>query len=229
MAKVASPPRGDTLLSVHWSEQQGVRGPDPSPPLSCPMGSMRNVKNLMRIFCRGGLGSRWWRTRPKPPEPTPLGLCVCVTDRLDSTPPPYPSKSSPDVQQSQEQSMAKVTSPPRGVAPGYFYQRVRFCETDSTKVASGKAHTRPRDCYDIMQTNASSCDGAYTVYVGRVPYSPCEEISVEVYCDMTTDGGGWTVCNETRFSTYKLYRAVPFISTMNNNKKYTWNGRRLRC
>jgi len=92
------------------------------------------------------------------------------------------------------------------VYPGYRLplERVRLCETDSTKVASGKAHTRPRDCYDIKQTNASSCDGAYVVYLGRAPHSPCDEISVKVYCDMTTEGGGWTVCTETRFSTYEL-------------------------
>jgi len=47
--------------------------------------------------------------------------------------------------------------------------------------------SKPRDCSEIYNSGERS-DGVYTVYGGR------RQRPVEVYCDMVTDGGGWTVC-----------------------------------
>lgn len=51
----------------------------------------------------------------------------------------------------------------------------------------GQLYRRPKDCAQVF-LNGETASGLYTVYIGGEESQP-----VQVYCDMTTDGGGWMV------------------------------------
>lgn len=72
----------------------------------------------------------------------------------------------------------------------------------------GQLHRRPKDCAQVL-LNGETSSGLHTVYVGGEQGPP-----VQVYCDMTTDGGGWMVSESSRLRSISYKKKATAIVTL---------------
>jgi len=57
-----------------------------------------------------------------------------------------------------------------------------------------QARVRPSNCYDLLTKIGKRNSGVHTVFITHQQGGVYKDVSIDVYCDMKTDGGGWTVC-----------------------------------
>ncbi|XP_047426059.1 tenascin isoform X7 [Mugil cephalus] len=77
-------------------------------------------------------------------------------------------------------------------------QRSRYVSTAFTTI--GQLYGRPRDCAQVL-LNGETTSGLHTVYIAGE-----ENQAVQVFCDMTTDGGGWMVFLRRQNGKLEFYR-----------------------
>uniref|UniRef100_A0A673B3T0 Zmp:0000000846 n=1 Tax=Sphaeramia orbicularis TaxID=375764 RepID=A0A673B3T0_9TELE len=96
-------------------------------------------------------------------------------------------------------------------------QRSRHIATIFTTI--GQLYRFPKDCAQIL-LNGETTSGLYTIYVGGEESQP-----LQVYCDMTTDGGGWMVALRRQNGKLEFYRNWKnYTAGFGNMKNEFWLG-----
>ncbi|KAF8777158.1 Techylectin-5A like protein [Argiope bruennichi] len=87
-----------------------------------------------------------------------------------------------------------------------------------------KKHEKPMDCAEVLE-NGNAKSGVYTIWP-RSRLAECS--SIEVFCDMVTDGGGWIViqrrCQYGNGEDYFVKNWNEYKNGFGNIKKEFWLG-----
>ncbi|XP_063610858.1 fibrinogen C domain-containing protein 1-like isoform X1 [Penaeus indicus] len=82
------------------------------------------------------------------------------------------------------------------------------------------AHIELKNCLEVLNEGHNK-SGVYTIS----PYKLCPEHQVDVYCDMDTDGGGWTVIQNRDLSQGNFFRPwVDYVNGFGDLSQDFWLG-----
>ncbi|PIK41209.1 Tenascin-R, partial [Apostichopus japonicus] len=98
---------------------------------------------------------------------------------------------------------------------------VRKCYCNDGYEGDGVKCTRevvPKDCYELYVSGTHS-DGVYTIYPDGWPSG------IQVYCEMESNGGGWTVLQRRSSASVDFYRSwLDYKNGFGNKNEDHWLG-----